>query len=200
MAGLNLVYVIQLLNKFFKGDKMIFKIFLFLTVFMLSSFTHAQWWVSGGNLLWPYGNVEIAKDLTVNGETNLDSNVSVSGDLEVSGAFTENGVKELNAFIVWNLNSDPTVNILKNTTGTTFTWDNVDDLGEQVTITADAGDPFTSGKTSFVENHFAIGGSIYFLTGYATSTSVYQITGYRQDGGPSAIPDLEFYINIKIYP
>ncbi|MBV6421209.1 MAG: hypothetical protein DAHOPDDO_02483 [Ignavibacteriaceae bacterium] len=173
---------------------------LALTLNLLIGSANAQWWVRGGNLLWPYGNVEIAKDLTVSGVTTLDSNVSVGGDLEVSGSVTENGIKELTVFIVWNLNSDPTVTVLKNTTGSTFTWDNVDDLGEQVTITANSGTPFTSGKTSFVENHFAIGGSIYFLTGFASSTSVYQITGYRNDGNQAAIPDLEFYLNIKIYP
>ena len=173
---------------------------LTLTLNLFIGTASAQWWVRGGNLLWPYGNVEIAKDLTVHGETNLDSNVTISGDLTVAGDFTENGIKEFSAFIVWNLNSDPTVTILKNTTGSTFTWDNVDDLGEEVTITAVSGTPFTSGKTSFVDNSFAIGGSIYFLTGFPTSTSVYSIKGYRQDGGTAAIPDLEWFINIKIYP
>lgn len=42
---------------------MILKIFFFLTVFLLSSFTHAQWWVFGGNASWPHGNVSVTKGM-----------------------------------------------------------------------------------------------------------------------------------------
>jgi hypothetical protein len=40
---------------------MIFKIFFFLIVFLLSSLSPAQWWVSGGNSVWPHGNVSVTK-------------------------------------------------------------------------------------------------------------------------------------------
>jgi len=46
---------------------MIFKIFFFLIVFLLSSFTHAQWFVSGGNVSWPYGNMFVKGHSTLNG-------------------------------------------------------------------------------------------------------------------------------------
>lgn len=36
-----------------------FKIFFFLIIIILSSNSHAQWLVDGGNLIWPYGNVSI---------------------------------------------------------------------------------------------------------------------------------------------
>lgn len=42
---------------------MIFKIFFFLIVFLLSSVTPAQWWVSGGNASWPHGNVSITRGM-----------------------------------------------------------------------------------------------------------------------------------------
>ncbi len=43
-----------------------FKIFFLLIIIFLSSNSHAQWWQSGGNLIWPYGNVEITNgDLIV---------------------------------------------------------------------------------------------------------------------------------------
>jgi hypothetical protein len=178
------------------------KVFLlsFFVSLLFTSLLNAQWWVRGGNLLWPYGDVVIQKDLEVNGVVTLDSNVTIYGDLAVDGAITENGVKELLAYIVWNLDSDPTVTVLKNTTGSTFTWDNLDDLGEEVIITANSGTPFKTARTTFVQNLFGIGGTVYFLSGYATTTSTYSIKGYRHDGSAVAIPDLEFYINIKIYP
>lgn len=38
---------------------MLFRIFFLLIVLILSSNSNAQWWVDGGNLHWPYGNVSI---------------------------------------------------------------------------------------------------------------------------------------------
>jgi len=38
-----------------------FRTFFFLIVIALSSNSYAQWWVDGGNLIWPYGNVTISK-------------------------------------------------------------------------------------------------------------------------------------------
>ena len=43
-----------------------FKTFFLLIIIALSSNSYAQWWQSGGNLIWPYGNVEIVSgDLSV---------------------------------------------------------------------------------------------------------------------------------------
>ena len=44
-----------------------FRIFFFLIIIALSSNSYAQWWVDGGNLIWPHGNVTIAKNLILDG-------------------------------------------------------------------------------------------------------------------------------------
>jgi hypothetical protein len=47
------------------------RIIFLLTFFsILSTSSYAQWWVDGGNLLWPYGDVSIMKNLNVNGTVN----------------------------------------------------------------------------------------------------------------------------------
>lgn len=52
-------------------------LFAFLMFFLFTSLLQAQWWTSGGNLLWPYGDVKINKglsagdDLKYNYETNF---------------------------------------------------------------------------------------------------------------------------------
>ena len=55
------------------------KIILLLT-FLLSPFSYSQWWVSGGNLLWPYGDVLISK-----GNLKIDSILSASGEFTIVG-------------------------------------------------------------------------------------------------------------------
>lgn len=40
-----------------------FKIFFFLTIVALSSNSHAQWWVTGGNAIWPHGNVSVTNGI-----------------------------------------------------------------------------------------------------------------------------------------
>ena len=43
-----------------------FKTFFLLIIITLSSNSYSQWWQSGGNLIWPYGDVEIVSgDLSV---------------------------------------------------------------------------------------------------------------------------------------
>jgi hypothetical protein len=47
------------------------RIFLLITLFsLLTTTSYSQWWVSGGNLLWPYGDVTINKNLNVIGSVN----------------------------------------------------------------------------------------------------------------------------------
>jgi len=63
-------------------------VFLFLTFTFTSQ---AQWWVDGGNILYPWGDVSITGgDLTVTGITNLDStlivdSLSVTGGASIGG-------------------------------------------------------------------------------------------------------------------
>lgn len=81
---------------------------LFLTLFILNSSlfigtAQAQWWTQGGNLIWPYGDVTILKNLNVDG--------------------TINGVKKYVAMLTQNGSaSAPTVSVLENTLGGNVVW------------------------------------------------------------------------------
>jgi hypothetical protein len=44
--------------------------FIILLTSILSPLSFSQWWVSGGNLLWTYGDVSINKNLNVEGAVN----------------------------------------------------------------------------------------------------------------------------------
>jgi hypothetical protein len=46
--------------------------------FLLTSNSFSQWWVDGGNLLWPYGDV------------NVKENLNIDGDLKVEGVINSN--------------------------------------------------------------------------------------------------------------
>lgn len=47
------------------------KLVFFFIFILLSSKSFCQWWVDGGNLIWPYGNVKITNgDLNVDGDTS----------------------------------------------------------------------------------------------------------------------------------
>lgn len=71
---------------------MIFKIFFFLIVFLLSSFTHAQWWVTGGNAIWPHGNVSVTNGIfkAYNSYSALvqDNGLSFFGNYQTSPTFS----------------------------------------------------------------------------------------------------------------
>jgi hypothetical protein len=72
---------------------MIFKIFFFLIVLLLSSFTRAQWSVDGGKLIWPYGPV-VPKTLII-----YDDATSFQNALDLWSA---NSTEELPALIYKN--------------------------------------------------------------------------------------------------
>jgi len=51
---------------------MLLRIFFFLVILALSTNSHAQWWVDGGNVIWPYGDVKIPKgDLYIDGDSTF---------------------------------------------------------------------------------------------------------------------------------
>lgn len=79
----------------------------FLVSLFLVSQSNAQWWVDGGNLIWPYGDVTVSKNLIVNGQIvgNNSSSYKVYSIL----------ISQEDTF-------DPTVNILENTLGVTIAW------------------------------------------------------------------------------
>ncbi len=51
----------------------------------------AQWWVDGGNLIWPYGDVTIKNDLNVNGDFFHSNDYVLSGlvYLNTNGSYVE---------------------------------------------------------------------------------------------------------------
>jgi len=51
---------------------MFFKVFFFLILIALSTNSYSQWWVDGGNLIWPHGDVTINKNLFLKGLIKLD--------------------------------------------------------------------------------------------------------------------------------
>lgn len=54
--------------------KKIFILSFLVSLFFVSQ-SNAQWWVDGGNLIWPYGDVTIEKDLNINGKIYMDRQV-----------------------------------------------------------------------------------------------------------------------------
>ena len=87
------------------------KMKLFLTLLILNCTllideATAQWWVQGGNLLWPYGNVNIEKDLNVNGTITNDG---VRPYKVYSAILTQTGTGQV------------VHTVLENTLGITFT-------------------------------------------------------------------------------
>jgi hypothetical protein len=80
------------------------RLFLLITLYsILSTTAYSQWWVSGGNLLWPYGDVTINKNLNVDGTLN--------GAKYYTFLFTHAGDT-----------TAPTITALFNTIGTNSSW------------------------------------------------------------------------------
>jgi hypothetical protein len=156
---------------------MIFKTFFFFLVIVFSSISHAQWWVDGGNLIWPYGNVSITK-----------------------GTLNVGGIKEYIALITWHSSTDPTVNEIKNTLGDTVYIANVDDLGIQLEVNAGSS-VFTYNKTSntsFIYNDSDINRYVF---GRRTGNTVYVLTSYNSAGDNAIqIDGFTFLLHIQVFP
>ena len=61
-------------------------LFLITLYSLLNTSANAQWWVDGGNLLWPYGNVSIT-----NGNLSVANTLSAGDTLKMGSAFLLNG-------------------------------------------------------------------------------------------------------------
>ncbi len=71
---------------------MIFKTLFFVIIITLTSNSYCQWWVSGGNILWPYGDVSITKgNLSVSGNIHSDSIITSSKFQHIILRFSKNG-------------------------------------------------------------------------------------------------------------
>src|SRR5574338_1095006 len=79
---------------------------IFLTFFILNSTfyigtANAQFWVDGGNLIWPYGNVTVQKNLNVGMGLTINDTIYFNDDstkiynhrFYEEGEFSENGIK-----------------------------------------------------------------------------------------------------------
>ena len=78
---------------------MLFRTFFFLIILAFSSSSYCQWWVDGGNVIWPYGNVSIT-----------------NGNLNVSGSITS-GVKKYVALLSQLGTDAPTATVMENSIG-----------------------------------------------------------------------------------
>ena len=177
---------------------------IFVFCYLFIDTASAQWWVRGGNLLWPHGNVDIQKDLNVGGEATFDStvtfgdSVNFSGNVNVDGFLMQSGVKELVAYVIWNSTVDPEVTILKNTTGLTFTWIAANAY-QMVSITA-SDTLFYAGRT-FLNAIVLVdhGDDFYIEIDYQSVTRI-DLLAYDNTQTQTALAELGFYIKIECYP
>jgi len=198
-------------------------LFLILNCSFLIGTASAQWWVRGGNLLWPYGNVGIEKDLTVGGEVSFDSNLTVNG----TAAFNSTTVyddsvnygesvsfegtvyltslprntacKEYIAFIDFITLDNPSVSVIFNTIDPgeiTVTNDALGDITFRLTSASSAFSEFTT-PINIMYND---GSATYYLIGGRLSDDVVEFVSYTSNGGgPQAITSGRIFIHLKVY-
>jgi hypothetical protein len=80
---------------------------LILMLIFLPTKSYSQWWTSGGNLIWPYGNVSVT-----------------NGNLNVSGTISS-AVKKYVALLSQSGSDSPTAAIIENSLGD-VTWSRVE--------------------------------------------------------------------------
>ena len=157
------------------------KLFLlsFLVSLLFVSQSYSQWWVQGGNLLWPYGDVTIQNDLNVEGNIN--------------------GVKKYVALLSQTGTNAPVATVLENTIGD-IVWSR-QELGVYFGTLANA---FPSTKSICQASLISLSGdgdATVIKRSYFGSASVVFIesTDDNLDGG---VYDLDgvCYIEIRVYP
>ncbi len=190
---------------------MIFKIFSFLILLVLTNTSQAQWWVDGGNLIWPYGNVKIAKDLTVGGIASFDStvnyddsvnygeSVSFEGTTYFSSLPRNSACKEYIAFIDFQTLDNPSVNVIFNTIdpdGITVTNDGLSDVTFRLTSANSAFSEFTTPINTIYND----GSASYYLIGGRLSDDVVEFVSFTSNGGGTqAITSGRIFIHLKVY-
>ena len=136
---------------------MIFKTFFFLLIIVFSSLSHAQWWVDGGNLIWPYGNVSITKgNLSVTGDLLADQDLNVTGNINSTDS-SQLKISSGSAFIALN-NSTDNAQITANTISIhdgNLTGLNINGTTPSVSVysvgTASLGDPAGDGNHTYLQ-------------------------------------------------
>lgn len=84
-----------------KNIKLFFALLIVHCTLLIGEAT-AQWWVQGGNLFWPYGNVSVtngnmnvSKDLIVDGTTTLNNDLNLGMNLTISDTIKFNNYTKL---------------------------------------------------------------------------------------------------------
>ena len=68
--------------------KKLFLTLLIVNCTLLIGSANAQWWVQGGNLLWPYGTVTVKDSFAVGNNALVKNNLSVYNDLNVGNTIS----------------------------------------------------------------------------------------------------------------
>lgn len=106
-----------------KNLKIYFLLIIFNLTFLIGT-ASAQWWVQGGNLLWPYGDVSVSNTFNADSiAANKASfnNITVLGTLNVLTDSLPN-YPNYTAYLSQELTSDPIAVVLENTLGIEITW------------------------------------------------------------------------------
>ena len=186
-------------------------LFLILNCSFLIGTANAQWWVRGGNLLWPYGNVEIEKDLTVGGEVTFDSTVNYDDSVNFAASASFEGTtyfsslprnsacKEYIAFIDFQTLDNPSVSVIFNTIDPgeiTVSNDALGDIAFRLTSSNSAFSEFTT-PINIMYND---GSATYYLIGGRLSDDVVEFVSYTSNGGGTqAITSGRIFIHLKVY-
>ena len=119
----------------------IFFLLLIVHCTLLIGEASAQWWVQGGNLLWPYGTVTVKDSFSVGGNASISGDLTadnisananfIANDITATGNLTAdnitagsnisystlNGVKVYRALLSQSGTDDPVALLLENTIG-----------------------------------------------------------------------------------
>ncbi|GJQ42659.1 MAG: hypothetical protein D8M26_13495 [Ignavibacteriae bacterium] len=188
-----------------------FFIFLIFNCSLLIGSANAQWWVRGGNLLWPYGNVEIEKDLSVGGVVTFDSTVNYDDSVNYGASVSFEGTtyfsslphisacKEYIAFVDFQTLDNPSVGVIFNTidpNGITVTNDGLSDVTFRLSSANSAFSEFTT-PINIIYND---GSASYYLIGGRLSDDVVEFVSYTSNGGGTqAITSGRIFIHLKVY-
>jgi hypothetical protein len=71
----------------------------FIVSLFFVSLTNAQWWVQGGNLLWPYGTVTVKDSFSVGGNASISGGLTVDDDVVFSSTLGVDGYTNLGSTV-----------------------------------------------------------------------------------------------------
>lgn len=179
-----------------KNIKIFFLSFLVSLLFVSQS--NAQWWVQGGNLLWPYGDVTVKSNLNVDGVVNADSlivtkDLTIQNNLTLAG--TINGVKEY-VVIIRQSDFDPPnlSSSLTNTLGD-ITWSRISEGEYRGTLVA----AFPNRKVFFTFNLDASVSHSSYIT-FSRGDDNYITVSTKTSSDIMSDGIFNGYLIIRVYP